>query len=163
MADNLEIIKCPACGKEMKKIFMPEQGVNLDVCLDGCGGIFFDNREFKLFDEQHENIEALEKAIEGKTFIKVDEANKRKCPICGSDMVKNKNKDLEIDECYFCGGKFLDHGELHKFRNQYVNDEARKADLVKELYEIVGAENFQAQPIRRSPLNNLFYSLIRKL
>ena len=48
MADNLEEIYCPACGKKMEKIFMSAQGVNLDVCTQGCGGIFFDNREFKL-------------------------------------------------------------------------------------------------------------------
>ena len=68
MADNLEIINCPACGKEMQKVFMPSAGINLDVCVNGCGGIYFDNREFKKFDEQHEDIEPLVKAFEGRTY-----------------------------------------------------------------------------------------------
>ena len=51
MVDNLEEIACPACGKKMHKVFMTEQNLNIDVCLDGCGGIYFDNREFKKFDE----------------------------------------------------------------------------------------------------------------
>ena len=63
MADNLEEIYCPACGKKMHKIFMDAQGVNLDVCLDGCGGIFFDNREFKKFDENAEDITPLTNAL----------------------------------------------------------------------------------------------------
>ena len=50
MADNLELIECPACGKKMHKIYMPSAGVNLDVCVDGCGCIYFDNREFNKFD-----------------------------------------------------------------------------------------------------------------
>ena len=57
MADNFKTIKCPACQKEMHKIFIPSEGINIDVCLDGCGGIYFDNREFKSFDEQHESID----------------------------------------------------------------------------------------------------------
>ena len=56
MTDNLKKIKCPACGEEMVKIYMPQQGVNLDVCINGCGGIYFDNREFAKFDEESEDI-----------------------------------------------------------------------------------------------------------
>ena len=122
MGDNEKIIKCPACGKEMEKIFMPEQGINLDVCVQGCGGIYFDNREFKQFDERHENIDALIESVKDKTFVKVDEHQTRKCPVCGSNMVKNFSsvkRNIEIDECYFCGGKFLDHDELLKIRDEY--------------------------------------------
>ena len=56
MADTLDKLACPACGEEMKKIYMQEAGVNIDLCLNGCGGIFFDNREFEKFDEPDENI-----------------------------------------------------------------------------------------------------------
>ena len=41
----------------------------------------------------------------------------RVCPNCGTKMVKNHssiNADIEVDECYACGGKFLDNGELLK-------------------------------------------------
>ena len=48
MADTLKELKCPACGKVMEKVFIPSEGINLDICTDGCGGIYFDNREFKL-------------------------------------------------------------------------------------------------------------------
>ena len=49
--DTIDIIKCPACGKEMEKVFIPSEGINIDICTDGCGGIFFDNREFDKFNE----------------------------------------------------------------------------------------------------------------
>lgn len=141
MADNDQILQCPACQKTMKKIFMPEQGINLDVCLDGCGGIYFDNREFKYFDEQHENTDALLKVLEGKTFEQVDESLTRKCPVCGTNMVKNHSsvrKEIQIDECYFCGGKFLDNGELIKIRAEYKTEADRSADFLSTVCKTIG-------------------------
>ena len=73
MRDTKEILTCPACGKKMHKVFIKETGFNLDICLDGCGGILFDNREFKYFDEQHENISEILEAIADKEFTKKQE------------------------------------------------------------------------------------------
>ncbi len=143
MADNFKTIKCPACQKEMKKIFIPSAGINIDVCIDGCGGIYFDNREYKSFDEQHENIEELVKAVEGKEFASVDTSLPRTCPVCGAKMVKNYasiKKEVQIDECYACGGKFLDHGELTKIRSQYKTESERSADTMAYLYDTVGVK-----------------------
>lgn len=169
MPDNLKKILCPACHKEMKKIFMPEQGINVDVCADGCGGIYFDNREFKHFDEEHENIDKITEALQGKTFIKVDENEVRICPVCGAQMVKNFSSikhNIQIDDCYSCGGKFLDHGELLKFRQEYKTENERSSDVVKAVYSTVGVEmkslegsNAEAR-MYRSPIKHLFDSLI---
>ncbi len=57
MADTKKILNCPACGKEMKKIPLEDYGFCVDICLDGCGSIVFDNREFQKFDEKSENTE----------------------------------------------------------------------------------------------------------
>lgn len=143
MADNLEDIYCPACGKKMQKIFMPEQGVNLDVCVDGCGGIYFDNREFKKFDEPHEDISPLVEVLAGRVFKTVDESAERKCPVCGNIMVKNHSsskQQIQVDECYHCGGKFLDFSELDKIRAEYDTEAERGADAIKALYAVAGKE-----------------------
>ena len=169
MSDNFDTIKCPACQKKMKKIFIPSEGINVDICLDGCGGIYFDNREFKYFDEQHENIDEIIKAVEGKTFEKTDETLPRTCPVCGARMVKNfasVKKEVQIDECYACGGKFLDHGELSKIRAQYKTEEERTADSMKLLYDTVGiklkALDAEREELarKRSPLKKLFDHLV---
>jgi len=143
MADNEDkIINCPACGKPMKKIFMPKQGINLDVCVDGCGGIYFDNREFTRFDEPSEDITPLLEVLKNKDFEQVDETLIRKCPCCGTDMVKNyssSNKIVQIDECYNCGGKFLDFGELEKIRNNY-NTDNNSSEVLRDLYLDVGSD-----------------------
>lgn len=143
MTDNEYLINCPACGCEMEKVYMPEAGINLDVCTNGCGGIYFDNREFKKFDEQHEDITPLVEVFEGKTFKSVDENVTRQCPVCGMDMVKNfasAKHEVQTDECYGCGGKFLDYKELEKIRSQYNTEEERAADVIRELYSHAGVE-----------------------
>ena len=143
MTDTLKTLKCPACQKEMTKIFIPTEGVNIDVCLHGCGGIYFDTREYNYFDEPHENIDELLAAIKGKTFKKVDESLPRSCPACGARMTKHfasGKMAVQIDDCYFCGGKFLDNGELQKIRAEYKTQAERDEDSVKLLYNVVGAE-----------------------
>lgn len=147
MADTLEEIICPACGKKMHKIFIEHTGFHIDICLDGCGGIFFDNREFKQFDEQVENIEAIEHATAGKNFYQADENFKRYCPVCKTPMVKNfssANRNIEIDECYVCGGKFLDNQELQKIRAEYETEADRSNavihSFIKSLPEGYAAE-----------------------
>lgn len=147
MADNKdEIIYCPACGQEMKKVNVGNPEISLDVCLDGCGGIYFDNNELKKFDESFEDIHELEKAFENKTFKKVDETEKRKCPICNWDMVKNfsgSTHSVQVDECYGCGGKFLDYSELEKIRKEYTTDEERSKAAIQEMYIKSGTELYE--------------------
>ena len=141
MADNLKTLTCPACGKTMEKVFIPSQGINLDICTEGCGGIYFDNREFDKFDEKHEDISEILKKIDGKTFAAVNETMTRVCPVCGAKMVKNHsgiNHNIEIDDCYSCGGKFLDNSELIKIREEYENNEQRDEDILRYVYKKIG-------------------------
>lgn len=143
MSDTFKNLDCPACGKEMNKVFSSQEGVNIDICLNGCGGIWFDNREFKKFDEADENIEEITDKIVDKVFEKTDSSLTRICPVCKTKMVKNYSsvkKQIEIDECYSCGGKFLDNGELEKFRSEYDNEQKRSQDTVKLMYSVVGME-----------------------
>ncbi len=115
MSDTYKTIKCPACGATMTKIFMPSQGVSIDICNNGCGGIFFDNRELDMFKNCPEsNTKEIHELLENKTFKKVDEGLTRICPNCSTNMVKNNipNSTIQIDTCYGCGGIFLDYGEL---------------------------------------------------
>lgn len=143
MNDTIETIQCPACGKDMHKVFMSESGTCLDVCVDGCGGIFFDGMELKHFDENKENIEELKEALKNKTYTPVDENKVRICPVCGNKMVKNHvsvKREITIDECYNCGGKFFDHGELTKMREQYATEEERRQDVLAYAYREIGPE-----------------------
>jgi|GEM_PF-1035355 len=148
MPDNMEKIICPACSAEMAKVFMPEQGVNIDVCTEGCGGIYFDNREFSKFDEPNEDISPLLEVLKDKKFALADQTKTRLCPVCGSKMVKNytnASHSVEIDECYACGGKFLDYNELNKIRSQFGEEKITVSELIRTLYDDAGLELPEAE------------------
>ena len=161
MADTTDIIKCPACDKEMKKIYIPDAGVNIDICLDGCGGIYFDNRELEKFDEKHENIDTLINAIDGRKFTSVNGNELRICPACGASMAKMgaANGTVQIDICHTCGGKFLDNGELQKIRN-YKNDTQKIDKIIDGIIDAVYADKFSnAKP---NPRRMFFEELVKK-
>lgn len=119
MADTEETIKCPACGSEMTKIFIADKGINIDVCSNGCGGIFFDNKEIQEFSGVNDNISEIKQALAGKNFMPVDENQTRICPACGTPMTKTKALGIQIDTCYKCGGLFLDNGEFELVRSKF--------------------------------------------
>ena len=149
MSDNKQTINCPACSKEMVKVFDKEKGINIDICLNGCGGIFFDNREFEKFDEAHENVDEILNVIKGKDFAKVDDTEVRVCPICNVPMVKMGAGagNVEIDVCNTCGAKFLDNGELEKVREGGTVD-LSKIDVIADslfrenLKHVIGEKNY---------------------
>jgi Zn-finger nucleic acid-binding protein len=168
MTDTQKTLICPACGKEMEKVFIPSQGINIDICTKGCGGIFFDNKEFDNFDEKDEDISSIVEKIDGKTFKKPSQSMTRVCPNCGAKMVKNHSsihKTIEIDECYTCGGKFLDNGELVKIREEYDNNKQRDEDILRYLYKEVGQELAAQEQAyseivpHRTYIRKLFYKL----
>lgn len=167
--DTLDIIKCPACGKEMEKVFIPSEGIKIDICTDGCGGIFFDNREFDKFNEEHEDISLIEEKLKNRTFIQTNDNEERICPSCGGKMVKNTTSaagSIKVDDCYICGGKFLDHKELNKIRNEFKNDKSRTDAAIQYLYKQVGQElheidrEIQTRKANRNLGQKLFYSIM---
>ena len=125
MKDTKKIVVCPACGEKMLKVYMPEHGFDLDICVDSCGGIFFDNRELNKYDDENENADIIFEYLGSKFFQKTDESKIRICPACNTPMVKMGAgvSDVEIDVCNVCGAKFLDNGELEKIRNPFSKDE----------------------------------------
>ena len=120
MGDTEEIIKCPACDNEMQKIFITDKGINIDVCSNGCGGIFFDNKEIQEFSDQNADISEIKQALSNKNFMPVDQNKTRICPACGTPMAKTRALGIQIDTCYKCGGVFLDNGEFEIVRSKFV-------------------------------------------
>lgn len=117
---------CPACNKNL--ISITEGEITLDICKEGCGGVWFDWLELKKFDESHEKIssEILSLSPETDTNIKIE---KRVCPRCQDTVMlrhfSSIKREIEVDECGSCGGFFLDASELRKIRGEF-KDEAEK-------------------------------------
>ena len=170
MADNKEIIHCPACGKEMEKVFVKSANIYVDVCSQGCGGIYFDNREYYKFDEPNEDLSEITNILENKTFFKTDTEQERFCPCCGNKMVKNFSSfsnEIALDDCYNCGGKFLDFGELEKIRNQYETEEIRRKSTQEKILESPiycdEAITDEQQSYRKSPVKKIYDSILNKI
>ena len=135
-------MNCPACNNNLQKMVVND--VTVDICIGGCGGIWFDNLELKKFDEPLESDGSELLDIERNLDIKVDHTKKFNCPKC-SDMIMVRHffsvkMEVEVDECYNCGGFWLDYGELSQIRNLYNTEEEKIIATNKYFNEIFGKE-----------------------
>ena len=99
-------MQCPVCSNELHEISV--SGIKVDICKGGCGGIWFDNYEFKKFDENHESAGEKLLNVERGENIKIDYNKKRNCPKCNNILMMRHfysvKRQVEIDECPGCGG-----------------------------------------------------------
>jgi Zn-finger nucleic acid-binding protein len=105
-------------------------GLKVQVCANGCKGIWFPHGELQQLDTATAGMgEALQAALKSP---RVNDASRGqlKCPQCGVPMHAHRfqrDKDVNVDECYACGGFFLDAGELKEIRDHYMDDAGVKA------------------------------------
>lgn len=124
---------CPVCSKEMTQEDFG--GTLVDFCRDGCQGIWFDWMEIVRLDEVGEGAgENMQKALD---LPHADDAARGpiKCPKCGITMHAHKYKaakDVTVDECYSCGGFFLDAGELKAIKDRHMTEQ-QEADFAAKL------------------------------
>jgi Zn-finger nucleic acid-binding protein len=109
---------CVKCQGELKKVTIDE--VEVDQCAE-CSGTWFDFGELKKV-LQAEDVQKLENVLENNEG---DDLERGKCPSCGGDgnMVQCaslKAKDIHIDVCPICYGRWLDGGELERLRSTGV-------------------------------------------
>lgn len=128
---------CPVCKTPMvEKDF---GGVMVDVCENGCKGIWFDWLELSKLDEAHEGAgQALAEALMSER-VKDDDRPPIDCPKCHKPMkahLYKSSKDVTVDECYLCGGFFLDAGELKVVKESFMS-EAERDSYVEGLLDSV--------------------------
>lgn len=111
-------MKCPACSRDLVEI--NAGGLRVDVCQDGCGGIWFDNRELQQVDEAHEFDLDPFLDIRYDLDVLVDFSARRTCPRCTGSVLMRQgyggSNRIQVDRCATCGGIFLDGGELTQIR-----------------------------------------------
>lgn len=129
-------MKCPVCGQEMVK---EDFGVEVDVCENGCKGIWFDHYELSNLDEKNEGLGAALEAALRSPRHNDGQRGPIACPKCSIPMHTHKYaraKEVNVDECYECGGFFLDSGELTEIRDHYMSD-AEVAAYTEQLVNAV--------------------------
>jgi Zn-finger nucleic acid-binding protein len=130
-------MKCIVCENKLSPI--KAGNVVVDVCLGGCGGIWFDNFELQKFDEPHEHATQLLLKVRRKEGLTIDHSQKRNCPKC-DDMVMMRHffsaqRRVEVDECPNCGGYWLDAGELALIREEHQSELEKQMAVEKYLAE----------------------------
>ena len=120
---------CPTCNGNLSEITIED--IKLDVCKEGCGGIWFDRFELHKMDEPHEfTDENIVDLLSTESKVDHDKTKKHKCPKC-KDVVMMRNsfnvkKEVEVDHCPKCAGYWLDEGELFHIRKQFKTEEEGK-------------------------------------
>ena len=159
---------CPACEHQMTE--MNVQDITVDVCVGGCGGIWFDGQEIKKVDEPHEAAGRDLLEVNYDPSVVVDQSERRDCPHC-TDIVMMRHfssikREVEVDECPSCSGFFLDRGELNSIRDQYDTEEERSnaalqmfGDMFDEDLEDEQAASWQRVEASRK-LANVFKFLL---
>jgi Zn-finger nucleic acid-binding protein len=122
---------------------MTVEKITVDVCNEGCGGIWFDRFELSHFDEPDESGGEILENIRKDPTVKVDLKARRKCPRDGTIMMQHffsVKKQVTVDECPQCAGFWLDAGELTSIRHEYTSEKERQKAAEKYFGEIFGKQ-----------------------
>lgn len=97
-------MKCPACDCQMEEVVIDD--IAVDVCKQGCGGLWFDRFELRKVDEPHESAGEKLMQVKREVSIDIDPSQRRKCPKC-EDMTMMRHffsvkAQVEVDECPGC-------------------------------------------------------------
>jgi len=123
-------MRCPACARALSSCAVG--GLDVDVCDDGCGGVWFDHDELRKLDEDSESAGEQLLEISRDPDVRVDPSKRYVCPACTDGVVMMRHfwsvkRAVIVDECPECGGIFLDAGELRRIRSEFPTAAARHA------------------------------------
>ncbi len=142
-------MNCPACANSLEERTI--DGVTVDVCDGGCGGLWFDKDELQHFDSAQESAGSQLLGIRKDPACCVDKNARYDCPRCESVVMQRHyfsvKMRVQIDSCPGCGGRFLDAGELSAVRGLFSTDEERGAasdEFWAEVFEVELAESERA-------------------
>ena len=128
-------MKCPVCANTLKTVQVGT--VAVDVCLGGCGGIWFDNFELQKLDDPHDPAAEMLIKLGKREDLNIDYAQRRKCPRCGDTIMMrhfySPRRRVEVDECPNCGGFWLDAGELALIREEHEHPAEQQAAVEQYL------------------------------
>ena len=130
---------CPACHHTLSPV--EADGVTVEACKDGCGGLWFSWMELQRFDEPKDAGETL-LGFAKQPDVTVDPGPLH-CPQCADKIQLKRHffsvkRDVTVDECPECGGYWLDPGELRTIRTDFTTDEDRRAAADAVITETFG-------------------------
>lgn len=121
-------MKCPVCDNNL--VEYATKNFAVDICRDGCAGIWLDKGELEKCNDYHEEFSAELLRVKKNADVAIDRNKARLCPKCVTVTMAHTaidpERNFEIDTCPQCQGHWLDIGELGKIRlDSKENDELR--------------------------------------
>ena len=109
-------MQCPVC--RLEQVIVEFEGVELDLCIDGCG-IWFDKDELQQLFDVAGIPQALHDLEERLTFLPRGAGGpERRCPRCRGKMrhvaAPGSASDIILDRCRRGHGLWFDKGELEE-------------------------------------------------
>jgi hypothetical protein len=133
---------CPACGHALVPLEI--DGLTIDVCQDGCAGMWFDRNELRSFDDPAAAAGQLLIERAGRPRVPVDLSRRRRCPTCPDSVLMrhffSAKRAVTVDECPTCAGIWLDAGELERIRMEYASSGARAQAAHIALEEVLAGD-----------------------
>lgn len=121
-------MNCPACDHGLTPV--TSDGITVDACVGGCGGLFFDAFELKKVDEAHEAAGEALLSISRQAGREVNREKRHACPKCPDIVMRryysSAKRQVSVDECPGCGGVWLDEGELSAIRGEFASQAERE-------------------------------------
>lgn len=135
-------MQCPACNRHLTST--QAGSITVDVCVGGCGGMWFDQLELVRLDEEREHTGHALLDVDVDQTVVVDQTGKRNCPKC-PDVVMMRSfysphQQVAVDHCGNCGGHWLDAGELRQIHSLYSSPEERQAHIDRLINDQFGDE-----------------------
>ena len=140
-------MKCPACFNDLKELQVGS--VVVDVCRDGCGGVWFDAFEMKRVNQEEKATAESLLDVPRDPAVVVDPTRKRECPRCTGVKLHrhffSAQRQVQVDQCPNCGGYWLDAGELAVIREEQRSEaDAARSDgstiisreVIRYIYEL---------------------------
>lgn len=154
------MLNCPRCETPLT-LFQVDQ-IDLDICQNGCGGIWFDRFELDKIDERSELDPALLPQINcHKPARPVTASDRIHCPKCKNIVMMrffhSVKRRTEVDHCPGCGGHWLDPGELSTIQETFTTDEERTKASQKLFSDL-----FDKSPKEESESNKARYQSAQK-
>ncbi|TGD74913.1 hypothetical protein E4634_05415 [Mangrovimicrobium sediminis] len=135
-------MECPACKGTFSHVEIDD--IQIELCRNGCGGMWFDTFEFRKFDEPHEAAGQALLEVPVNVTAAVDSEQRINCPKCdGVTLMRNYfsvKRQVEIDTCASCAGVWLDAGELKTIHGLFRSDEERREAAREAFDEMFGPE-----------------------
>jgi Zn-finger nucleic acid-binding protein len=138
-------MRCPACNRSLTAVTI--SSVTVDVCQEGCAGVWFDQGELGSLDGATEDERRILLELTSRPTIRVDTSRRYRCPKCPDSVLMrhffSATRAVTVDECPTCAGIWLDSGKLQRISAEGDSEDARKRAAQFRFEQIVVGERME--------------------